>query len=193
LTLIELDEEPTLREMILSLDLDYIFIPNSITKVSAYGFFPKALGFNIGFLLAKETKWNLFHDIDQAVYSNFFTSLQVHLERNPIWLRCMEIWALRLNEYSREKLLEGLQAQRLIPMEEIPKTSRDESYFPGGSILVQHDIFKTVGGYDPEWFVISFYMKIIPFVGSLGGVQKIVSLERSCDCMARTNMPLIQI
>lgn len=151
ITVVEQDTQPHLRDICKTLDLDYIFIPNSfLASGKAYN---RSLCFNVGYLLSTPSTWYMFHDIDILVDPEFFIKLKIYLDRNPSWLQ----------NYTKKRVLllkpditNTLLKHQFCVDFSVLKEERD--YKPatpgstGGSIVVRSDIFAKVGGMDPELF-----------------------------------------
>eukprot|EP01116_Phalansterium_solitarium_P008823 TRINITY_DN22790_c0_g1_i1.p1 TRINITY_DN22790_c0_g1~~TRINITY_DN22790_c0_g1_i1.p1 ORF type:complete len:643 (+),score=136.05 TRINITY_DN22790_c0_g1_i1:104-1930(+) len=156
IVVIEVAPEPELRGMYRSPFVEYIFLPDSATRTTGAGDrFPKSLAYNMGFLMAREAKWNIFHDVDALVEETFFEELYGrYLSADGVtWLQPYHRRFVPINE-SYVSIVQDLAKQgQLYDLSSIPYMLHGpDTVSPGGSILVRRDIFQAVGGYDPELF-----------------------------------------
>jgi hypothetical protein len=149
IVIIENDEKPYNKNLVVDLGVDYIFIPNSISQ--SYGMFAKSLCYNVAYILTSKTKWNIFHDIDILVEPEYFKKLKGYLDKDPKWVQpYTKRRVLRISSVYTQKICNG---DNLL-LNSIPSDHVQESNpgSPGGSIVIRSDIFEEVGGYDPEIF-----------------------------------------
>jgi len=137
--LIQLDENPTLQRLTQEFNFSYIFLPKQISYLSGCaGLFPKSLGLNLAFLLTPESQWNLFHDIDIIIPGNFFTLVDKASEEHTHWFVTYDL-LYSMNPFE-------------ISSDNMKTTKKIRGINVGGSLAVSTDIFKSIGGYDPEIF-----------------------------------------
>lgn len=149
IVVIENSDKPDFYSKAEDLGVDYIFIPLMMSQ--SEGMFAKSLAYNLGYLLSKPAKWNIFHDLDILVQPDYFSKLKVYLDDNPKWVQpYTKRRVLRISEEHTNKICSG----SYIDLDKIPEdhvvASKPGS--PGGSIVIRNDIFENVGGYDPELF-----------------------------------------
>jgi hypothetical protein len=146
---IENDVSPHYRDLARALGVSYIFLPVNVS--SSDGLFAKSLCYNIGFIKAKRTKWNIFHDLDMLVEEDFFEKLGVHLKSNPNWLQPYKGHSvMRLSSDATAILVEN--PKKYYDLAALEGTTISDPPCPGGSIVVNDTDFIKVGGYDPEYF-----------------------------------------
>ncbi len=172
-------ENSTLPEFFIkaeNLGVDYIYIPSELSQ--SKGMFAKSLAYNIGYLLSKPAKWNIFHDLDILVQPDYFSKLKKYLDENPKWVQpYTKRRVLRISEEYTNKICLGDH----VDLEKIPEghvvASRPGS--PGGSIVVRNDMFENVGGYDPELFY-GYAPEDDLFWAKLEASSSITNTIRSC-------------
>eukprot|EP01116_Phalansterium_solitarium_P015940 TRINITY_DN358_c0_g2_i3.p1 TRINITY_DN358_c0_g2~~TRINITY_DN358_c0_g2_i3.p1 ORF type:complete len:548 (-),score=191.77 TRINITY_DN358_c0_g2_i3:200-1843(-) len=163
IVVIEVDAAPHLEKVCQDSPAkpEYIFIPQEAAKVTGCGDqFPKALAYNIGYLLARKARWNLFHDVDVLVHTDFFDTLhKAYIQKLPDlqWLQPYSDYQPQLlfNDTTRVILdVAGLPEMPLFDLSRmhIVRLKPEWGIAPGGSILVRGDVFEQIGGYDPELF-----------------------------------------
>lgn len=149
IVIIENNYTPDSFSKVESLGLDYIFIPLEICQ--SENMFAKSLAYNIGYMLSKSAKWNVFHDLDILVGPDFFKKLKVYLDKNPRWLQPYTMRrVLRLSSEYTDRICSG----DYIDLDKIPgdHVVASNPGSPGGSIVIRSDVFEEIGGYDPELF-----------------------------------------
>ncbi|MBD3261831.1 MAG: hypothetical protein GF334_09240 [Candidatus Altiarchaeales archaeon] len=183
ITLIENDEKPRHAEQAGGLGVDYIFVPTDLSMSN--GLFAKSLCYNVGFIHAPRTEWNVFHDIDILVDEDYFQKLGVYISRNPAWLQpYAKRRVRRVTARMTLKIIEAPSKRLALAREENSIESKPGS--PGGSILVKSTDFLKVGGYDPELFFgyspeDSFFWSKLELVN-----KKINGTMSGCFCGAGT-------
>jgi predicted glycosyltransferase involved in capsule biosynthesis len=151
ITIVEQDNAQQYKDICKNLNVDYIFIPNSILKNG--NSYNRSFCFNAGYLLANPSTWYLFHDIDILVDSSFFIKVNTYLkQKNLKWLqpytkKRVLLLSPRITEYIiiNGGLRDDLSAAKCCYREA-------QTGSTGGSILVRDDIFMEAGGFDPEFF-----------------------------------------
>lgn len=146
--IIENDTKPT-YDKLLDKDIDYVFIPTIVSQ--SQNMFAKALCYNIGFMLTKKTKWNIFHDLDILVDIDFFQNLSIYIDKNPNWIQPYSDKRVMLLTPSVSKGIVMEPNKHFILKNPINYTKSKQGC-PGGSIIVKSNDFISVGGYDPEIF-----------------------------------------
>lgn len=129
-------------------DVNYIHIQSQEEP------FNKCLAMNLGFLYSVKARYYLFHDVDCQVQSDFFLRLKQNIEvKNALALQCFfGRRVLHLNLDITEKILhDEVRIDDLSP--EYPGIKiPTNTGAPGGSVLIERELFSKVGGYDPELF-----------------------------------------
>ena len=111
--------------------------------------FSRAFSFNLPYNYLKlSSKWIMCHDSDLLVDDQFMLNILESMEESKTWVQPYNGKRVsNLNKEDTDKLLSG---------HNLTLSSLEVSYpqagAPGGSILVPTDLFKQVGGYDPELF-----------------------------------------
>ncbi len=135
-------------------DANYFFI--SCGEKDAFN---KCLAYNVGAMFGPKAKHMVFHDLDIVVKKDFFNNILANLEDTDSAaiqcysdrrvLFCDEDLSQRVinNEFNVEDLNLDVPGVSL-PMNE-GKVSTGSK---GGSIMVSNEMFKKVGGFDPELF-----------------------------------------
>ncbi len=194
ITIVQIEDIPTLREYADINDFDYIFL--HIGDIQTNGSFSKALAYDIGFLLSNNSEMTLFQDCDLIVTVDFFSSLDKHYLHNLTWMQAFAKKCVIPVHY--EDSLEILNNN--IPDSEITqflniknpyldilspnKTRADEYDVPstgacGGSILLKNELYEDVGGMDPEicyGYGIEdalFWTKLVTTVKKIGRVDTV--------------------
>ena len=144
---VENDDRPQYENYCTISGIDYIFIPNSAS--CSDGMFAKSLCYNIGFLKALRTEWNIFHDLDILVEKDFFSKLKTYLVEESTWVQpYTEKRVMRLNHLDTHSIIKN--PERIRDLGSLGTPSNPGS--PGGSIVVKSTDFINIGGYDPEYF-----------------------------------------
>jgi hypothetical protein len=171
IVVVESDKEPSIE-----IEEDKIFI--DLKTTSTEGMYSRALIANIGFLYrATNAKWFMYHDSDLIMDEFFFSHIDRCLKNNPMWLQ--PYFGRRVINLSKET------TDRLFSGENVNFTDRtfwantqNKAGAPGGSIIVRNDIFKNVGGFDPEIFYgyapedSMFWVKLECCVKSIGAIRE---------------------
>lgn len=130
-------------------NINYVHIPCSPSDI-----FNKCLCHNIGVFLLNKSKYLLFHDIDCLPQKTFFLNLMSNVNnknskaiqtfRNRRVLACNNI--ITTNILDKSISVNDLSITYTGIREIISGVA------PGGSIMVDYNIFFSVGGFDPELF-----------------------------------------
>lgn len=148
ITIVEQDSVSHYRAQCKSLGVGYIFIPNIIIKKGES--YNRSFCFNVGYLLATQSTWYLFHDIDILVDGSFFSNISTYLAKNPKWLQTYtHKRVLLLNPGITEEIV---KSTGLIDLKAVKDYKEAQAGSTGGSIIVRNDVFLDVGGFDPEFF-----------------------------------------
>lgn len=154
-TVIEHSEIPQHSKFCKKMKLNYIWIEAQKDEL-----FNKCLAYNMGVFFGPKSKYLLFHDIDCLVQSNFFLNLFDNVKsKGARALQCFtKRRVLYINEEFTPKVIAGeFAVDRLsisIPGVDLPRSSNQVMIgAPGGSILIERDLYFEVGGYDAELFL----------------------------------------
>lgn len=149
ITIVENDDKPNHYNTFKDQDINYIFLPLSITNTN--GLFSRALSFNVGYKFINKSKYYLFHDCDVLVEPNFFKILlDNYIKPDFKWLQpyCGKRLVM-LNQNITELLI---CTDLLIDLPKITDYKLGGIGSPGFTILVEKNTFESVGGFDPELF-----------------------------------------
>lgn len=143
--------------------VEHDYKPNNIDKINKKANYFWSLGnvheqfnrsfcFNYAFKYSNNSKYYLLHDLDILVKKNFFIELFENLGE----AKCLQSYGNRHIWYMSKELTEKF-LNKEISIDDIDKTHREVSApefknSKGGSILVEKDTYKKVGGFDPELF-----------------------------------------
>jgi hypothetical protein len=114
--------------------------------------FNKCLAMNTGALFSLKSKWFLFHDLDLLVQTTFFQRLFQNIEsKNAKAIQTFnKRRVLFCSEDTTEKIIGGKIAFDDLREGRYGIFDNGKVGAPGGSIMIDKDIFFRVGGYDPE-------------------------------------------
>jgi hypothetical protein len=153
-TLIEHSESPTHSKICKKNKTNYIWIKSRADEP-----FNKCLSYNMGALFSNKAKYYLFHDIDILIQSDFFNKLVENINRTKA--KALQCFTQRRVLYCNSKITKNLIEKEInvdslnLDMEDINLPILGGKVMigaPGGSILVERDLFFEVGGYDAELF-----------------------------------------
>jgi len=153
-TIVEFSDIPEHSQFCKNNKINYLWIPSKPGDL-----FNKCLAFNIGVFFSNRAKYILMHDIDCLMQSDFF----VKLEENVSVKKCKAIQCftgrrvLYCNSELTSKIIDGnFDIDNLsIDMPEVDYPRMGGQIMigaPGGSIMIDRELFFEVGGYDPELF-----------------------------------------
>lgn len=149
-TIVEHSESPEHSKFCKKNRINYIWIKSYSNEQ-----FNKCLALNFGALFSiKKCDFFLFHDIDCLIQTNFFINLQKNIEnKNCKSIQCFHgRRVLYLDQELTNKIISNeihVDSLKLgIPGITLPMYIGA----PGGSIMINRDLFFRVGGYDPEFF-----------------------------------------
>eukprot|EP01116_Phalansterium_solitarium_P008726 TRINITY_DN22696_c0_g1_i1.p1 TRINITY_DN22696_c0_g1~~TRINITY_DN22696_c0_g1_i1.p1 ORF type:complete len:446 (+),score=117.86 TRINITY_DN22696_c0_g1_i1:641-1978(+) len=152
-TLVEMDDVSSLADVAREFDADYLFVPTALSKLAGSGAtLSKSLGYNLAFLRAREAGWALFLEVDFLVPEDFIKWLY----HGYLGSRIHQIgWMLPYANGSLFRLSEAAStaiwaSKTVVPVAELNHTV--EAQPNPAAVLVRHDLFQDVGGFDPELF-----------------------------------------
>jgi predicted glycosyltransferase involved in capsule biosynthesis len=129
--------------------INYIWI-----KSPENGMFNKCLAYNCGVIFGPKSKYVLLHDIDCLIQHNFFHLLMDNYENKKF--RAIQCFVDRRVMYCNQDVTNELISKT------IDVDILHEDYYgvnpppilgaPGGSIMVERDLFFEVGGYEEAFF-----------------------------------------
>lgn len=148
-TIVEHSVNPEHSKFCKNNNLNYIWIPSNDKDL-----FNKCLCFNLGVFLNKNSKNFIFHDIDCLIQSDFFINLVKNIEIKKC--RAIQCFTDRRVLYLTEKLTSDV-INKKISVDDLNVNLSDVHYplqfgAPGGSLMINRDVFFDAGGYDPELF-----------------------------------------
>lgn len=154
-TVVEHSEIPEHSKFCKKNKLNYIWIKSAPGEL-----FNKCLSYNMGVFFGPKSKYCLFHDIDCLVQSNFFLNLFDNISHKQC--RAIQCFTgrrvLYINQEFTPKVISGeFPVDKLsldMPEVDLPRLGGKVMIgAPGGSIMVERDLFFEVGGYDAELFL----------------------------------------
>lgn len=149
LILVEQDVTPKYEQIAKELGVEYIFAHNDIVFRGEN--YSRAYVYNIGFLLAKPSKWYILHDIDILIDENYFKHLDTYLLDSTKWVQpYQKKRVIVLSERATNFILDSGDT-----FVDLSKVEPKEPAMPGstgGSLAVRRDMFIEAGGLDPEYF-----------------------------------------
>lgn len=149
-TIIEHSEAPQHAKFCNRNNLNYIWIKSKPNEL-----FNKCLAYNSGAFFAKKSKYLLFHDIDCLVQSDFFIKLFENISNQKA--RAIQCFTKRRVLYISDIMTPKVVSGEIL----VDELSIEKEYIsppgvlgaPGGSIMVERDLFFDVGGYDADYFL----------------------------------------
>ncbi len=146
LTFVEHSRETTSREKLQG-QVNYLWTPGNI--VDQYS---RSFAYNFGVKYSNKAKYYLLHDLDILVKENFFEELFNNLGSH----KCMQPYGKKRVLYMSKELSEKVLKKEVdynTFSENTPGVSPPKILgSKGGSILVEHDLYYKIGGFDPEIF-----------------------------------------
>lgn len=133
--------------------VDYIFIPQEIAQCEE--FHSTALMYNVGYLFAKQARYNFFHCCDILLPNNFFRRLNqnyFHHTSKPFnWLQPFHNKrVILINEDITKRYLDGELAYHCPDSLSGDEIKPENSGAPGGCICIKSETMDEIGGYCPE-------------------------------------------
>jgi len=148
ITFVEHCDIPKHKELSQHSKSNYIWI-----KKDSHQPFNKCLAMNVGALWSNQSTYYLFHDIDLLMDKNYFRDIFKNLERVHPNCALQTFAGTRIlvmdQNLSQNVLNNNIKLEDLSPGINPPHSNPGA---PGGSIFISRESFKTVGGYDPEFF-----------------------------------------
>lgn len=148
ITIVEHSTESIFKKDCKEMNIGYYWIKADVNEP-----FNKCLCHNIGAILNKNSNYYLFHDLDCLVYDDFFNNInktlinkkalaiQTFKDRRVLYLN---------NELTNKIITNDLTVNDISIDDEL--IIKSDIGAPGGSIMVNGDLFFNIGGYDPELF-----------------------------------------
>jgi len=156
-TVIEHSEIPDHAKFCKKNKINYIWIKSAPDEL-----FNKCLCYNLGALYSNISKYILFHDIDCLVQSDFFVKLTKNITNQNC--KAIQCFQQRRVLYCNENLTKEIVNEKFTAFDVL--NLKDNSNIdlprlggkvmlgaPGGSILVERELFFDVGGYDDDLFL----------------------------------------
>ncbi len=154
-TVIEHNDIPLHSNFCKKNKINYIWLPCNQGDL-----FNKCLCYNMGVFFSNKSKYYLFHDIDCLIQSDFFLKLTENIKNKEC--RAIQCFTKRRVLYINREFTPNLVSGKFnvddlnIKMTEVDYPRMNGQIMlgaPGGSILVERDLFFEVGGYDSELFL----------------------------------------
>lgn len=154
ITIVEHSEQPEHEEFCIKNHINYIH-----TKGNVVDQYSRSFAYNFGFLCGIKAKYYIMHDLDILVKENFFQELKENLSYTQS--DCLQTYGNRRVLYMNQEITQEVLNGSTI-YNSLNENSNNVSLpmfngqvalgSKGGSILVSHDLFRIVGGFDPEIF-----------------------------------------
>lgn len=152
-TVVEHSERPDHSKFCKKNKINYIYIPAHPEEQ-----FNKCLAYNFGALFSVNAKYHLFHDIDILMQTSFFEDINTYIDNGVKALQCYTgRRVINCNFEMTKKLITGD-----VHVDQLDENTYGVDYpkfngqvalgSTGGSILVEDELFREIGGYDPELF-----------------------------------------
>lgn len=147
ITFVEHSHEPEAEFINKTYGVNYIHLPCGIDTP-----FNKCLAMNVGAVFSAKAKHFLFHDLDLMVNKTFFLNILKNAENKKA--KAIQTFNLRRVLFCTEpltvKIIEGKVKFDDLNINTTGVLDNTKRGAPGGSIMVDKDLFFKVGGYDPE-------------------------------------------
>jgi hypothetical protein len=187
------DIAPTHRLISLEKKASYIFIPLDETNTDNQ--YSRSLAYNVGYFANPNATSLLFHDIDVLFPHDYFSTFEKHyLNNNLKWLQNFNGKSLYcLNKDQTKKVFEVNGILNLYSIQNVVKGGPGAA---GGSVTCKTDLFKQVGGYDPEIFWgwapedSMFWTKLLCTVLEAGPMRNCHQFENKINYVYADNPPL---
>jgi predicted glycosyltransferase involved in capsule biosynthesis len=149
ITVVEHSELPEHSHFCKQNKLSYIWIKSESGKP-----FNKCLAMNTAVIFGPRAKYLMFHDLDCLVQSNFFNDIMSNISsKNCKAIQCFHgRRVLYLNDDLTNKVINGEIDVDIFKLGMLGINLPYAIGAPGGSIMVDKNLFFDVGGYDPELF-----------------------------------------
>jgi len=151
MTFVEHSKSPE-REFFLSDKVNYIWTPGNVTEQ-----YSRSFAYNFGVKYSNKAQYYILHDVDIIVKQNFFVELfenlgdslcmQPYGGRRVLYLSSALTDSVLAKESVVDSMTEGTDGVSLPMFNGMPALGSK-----GGSIVIEHDLFFKVGGFDPELF-----------------------------------------
>lgn len=212
ITIIQIEDIPTLQKYAEMKDLDYIFL--HIDDIRTKGVFSKALAYDIAYLLScNMSDTTLFQDCDLIVTENFFKVLHQYYMDKLTWLQAFskksvipiyysDTIEILNNNIPMHELTDFLNAKN--PYLDIVRKNKQTAKLDyamtvqgacGGSILIVNQLYEQVGGMDPEVcydYGIEDAMFWTKLITTKKTIDKVDSVHQTDKQYADTPYPLYQ-
>jgi len=156
IVVVEQDNEPLNNDFCNQYDINYIYIPQTISNSEEYH--STSLMYNVGYLFSSEATYNMFHCCDTLISHNFFNILELeYLSKEFNWIQpYCEKRVVTMTPQVTQLFLENVNNARNINPETLPieafNAIPEQQGAPGGCILIPTKLLDEVGGYEPELF-----------------------------------------
>ena len=150
INLIEHSETPEYREYAKQNGFGWIYIPLAGGSHSPLGQFNRSLCFDIGVFYGPPSKYYLLHDNDLLVPSNYWSKIQTYLDKK---IKVLQPYSDRFVWQTNQAISELIQKDLnwyFISFNEQEFCIKNAPGAKGGSLLIESDLYKSVGGHDPQ-------------------------------------------
>lgn len=160
---VEHSEKPDSLEKCALNEIDYIHIPKNEEL------FNKCISMNIGSFL-HQAKYFHFHDIDLYIPKDFWKKIKINIKNNIVIQAFTKRRVNYIDEAHSLAIFRGkINILEVIAKRGAWKTGRPGA--PGGSIVISPNLFNSLGGFDPYYFV-SYSSEDAFFVDKIQTVTK---------------------
>jgi len=147
----------------------------SSTFPKQHNTFSRALSFDLPFKYLKcSSNWCMFTDCDLLVTPTFMENTLNKLKGVTTWLQPYSY--KRITNLTEEGSQAVFQSEKCIDLTSL-EAIYPKSGAPGGCVIVSNNLYKSVGGYDPELFWgygpedAMFWVKLECMVGEVGAIE----------------------
>ena len=115
--------------------------------------YSRSLVYNMSVKCFPRSEWWLLHDSDLLVPKTFFNELKLLMDNSKTWIQpYSNKMVLNINPEHTLTLQQNNDYIADLDTELLPHIQQNLSGAVGGSLLIKHDLFYEVGGYDNELF-----------------------------------------
>jgi len=149
---VEHDYKPSVENICKQYKCEYIFFELKVDSIyDPMGYFNKSHAFDLAFLYSQPASYYILHDVDIPLPQEFIKSVYTNLERLD-FPKFMKPYSERtifvLDAVKSEVVRENIEW-----LSEMEKDYTQKYYMPpGGSTLIQRDLYLEVGGHDSDLF-----------------------------------------
>jgi len=131
--------------------IDYGFI--DLNKSNTDGMYSRSLVYNTAVKCFKSSEWWLLHDSDLLVPEIFFIEMMFLINKSKTWIQpYAHKMVLNINPEHTLFLQQNHNDICDLDIDLLPHIQKNVPGAVGGSLLIKHDLFYEVGGFDHELF-----------------------------------------